>query len=85
MPPRYAGATASRALSLPWGTSPACATSVSSRCTRLRASRHGYYAAVRDIFDAIGDDRGKPGCKIGESLVYIERAVWTGPQAREVP
>src|SRR2546425_11094873 len=82
MPPRCAVATASRALLLPWGTSPACATFVSRRCTRLRTSRRGDYAAVRDIFDAIGDDRGKLGCGIGAALAYIERAVRTGPGVR---
>lgn len=49
------------------------------------ATRRGYYVALRDVLDAIGDDRVTSGREIGAVLAYIERAVRSGPQAREVP
>ncbi len=85
MPPRVAVATAPRAPSLPWGHIADLRDACEQQVLTAPATRRGYYAALRDILDAIGDDRVKPGSEIGSALAYVERAVWSGPQAREVP
>lgn len=85
MPPRGAGAAASRTSSLPWTHVADLRDACEQQVLMAPATRRGYYAALRDVLDAIGDDRVKPGCEIGAALAYIERAVRSGPQAREVP
>lgn len=79
-------ATAPRPVSLPWrhiaDLRDACDREVE---TAPNATRRGYYAALREILDAIGDDRVQAGREIGAALAYIEKAVRGGPQAREVP
>lgn len=85
MPPRVAVATAPRTHLLPWGHIADLRDACDQQVLTAPATRRGYYAALRDILDAIGDDRVKPGLELGAMLAYIERAVRSGPQAREVP
>ncbi len=83
MSPRSAVATAP--LSLPWGHIADLRDACEQQVLTAPATRRGYYAALRDILDAIGDDRVKPGLELGAMLAYIERATRCGPRAREVP
>lgn len=85
MPPRVAIAAAPRTQLLPWGHIADLRDACERQVLTAPATRRGYYAALRDVLDAIGDDRVKPGCEIGAALAYIQRAVRSGPQAREVP
>ncbi len=78
-------ATVQRTPSLPWGHIADLRDACEQQALTAPATRRGYYAALRDILDAIGDDRVKPGCEIGAALAYVERAVRSGPEAREVP
>jgi hypothetical protein len=85
MPPRGAVAAAPRTPPLPWGHIADLRDACEQQVLTAPAARRGYFAALRDILDAIGDDRVKSGREIGAALAYIERAVRSGPQAREVP
>ena len=85
MVPRGAVAAAPRTPSLPWGHIADLRDACEQQVLTAPSARRGYFAALRDILDAIGDDRVKPGREIGAALAYIERAVRSGPQAREVP
>ncbi len=84
MPPRVAVATTARTQLLPWGHIADLRDTCEQQVLTAPATRRGYYAALRDILDAIGDDRVKPGLELGAVLAYIERAARSGPQAREV-
>lgn len=85
MSSRGAVVIAQRAPSLPWRHIADLRDACEQQVLTAPATRRGYYAALRDILDAIGDDRVKPGHELGAALAYIERAVCCGPQAKEVP
>lgn len=85
MPARGGVATVQPTPSLPWGHIADLRDACERQVLTAPATRRGYYAALRDILDAIGDDCVKPGDELGAVLAYVGRAVRTGPQAREVP